>query len=392
MLKDRIAKNIRDIPLSPIRKIYEIVTNNPGIINFTSGEPDFDAPIHVLDALKEAVDEGYTHYSSTFGLPEFREAVANYYRRYKQVDVEPDNVLVMCGSSHAIYVIMNSILNKGDEVLVPDPSYFYYASVIKIMGGVPCHFPLNKNEDYGLNVEEVKKRIKPRSKAIILCNPNNPTGSLFDRKSLQELADVAIEKDLIVISDEAYERIIYDRKKHHSMGTFSDMRDRLIITNTLSKTYAMTGLRLGYMIADKDYISEIAKWMGYMVICISSAIQKAGIAALEGNQSCVDMMVKIYDRRRKMMVEGLNEIDGISCKTPQGAFYAFPDISEVSKDSKRFADSLLKESKVATVPGCLFGLGGEGHLRLSFATSQEDIKEGLRRVHQVMNKNKHQIC
>ena len=364
---------------SPIRKLVDAISATPGVVGLHIGEPDFDTPAHIKQAATKALNAGYTHYTNTAGIPELCEAIAEKLGRENEIDVDPENeVLVTHGSYAAIYASLQAFIDPGDEILLVEPAWTY-DGFIALAGGIkaPCalHGP-----SFELTRDALESKVSDRTRLIITNSPNNPTGSMFSREELEIVAEIAKRRDLLVLSDEVYEKLVYDDLSHYSIGSFPGMSSRTITVNSFSKTYAMTGWRIGYIAASKEIVTAIKKVVAYGYGCINAAVQKAAEEALTGPQDCVREMLKEYDRRRHLIVEGLNEISGIECKKPKGAFYAFPNVSSFKLSSQEFATMLLQKAKVATIPGSAFGSSGEGYLRISFATSQENIVEGLDRI------------
>jgi len=369
---------------SPIRKLVDTISATSGVVGLHVGEPDFDTPVHIKEAATKALNAGYTHYTNTAGVPELREAIAQKLRRENKVDVDPESeVIVTHGGYAAIYVSLQALINPGDEVLLIEPAWTY-DGFIALAGGIKVPCPLH-GPDFELTRDALESKVSDRTKLIIVSSPNNPTGNMFSREELGIVAEVAERKNMLVLSDEVYEKLVYDGLSHYSIASFPGMRDRTITVNSFSKTYAMTGWRIGYIAASKEIITAIKKVVAYGYGCINAAVQKAAVEALTGPQECVKEMLEEYDRRRHLIVKGLNEISGIECKKPKGAFYAFANVSSFKLPSQEFATMLLQKAKVATIPGSVFGSSGEGYLRISFATSQRNIIEGLDRIRKFVN-------
>lgn len=386
-MKNLVSSKVAKVELPSIRKMMKLATEFENVIQLVGGEPDFDTPEHIREAVKKALDDGYTHYTPTEGMFELREVISEKLSRENGIDADPESeIIVTLGAQAALFATMQATINLGDEVLLMDPSYYpIYETCIVLAGGIPKSVPLSEEDNFQLNPEEVEKRINPRTKAILLCNPNNPTGTVLDKGMLQAIADIAKKNNLVVISDEVYEKIIYDGLKHYSIGSFSGAEDRTVTINSFSKTYAMTGFRIGYLAAKENLAKHINKVHYYISISPNSLSQKAGLAALLGPQKCVSKMVKEYDRRRRLGNE-LNKIDRIRCSLPKGAFYFFPKISETGITSEELAEYLLKEAKVAVTPGSGLGNYGEGYIRISFATDFEKIKEAVKRTRVALEK------
>ena len=363
-----------------IRKMTEMAQGMSDVISFALGEPDFDTPQHIKDAAVEALKQGYTRYTSNYGLIELREAISRKLKAEYGIDGEPGSeILVTAGAQQAVYTACQAFVDPGDEVLITDPCYHSYPRMIKLAEGVPVPVRLSEDRDFSLDGDKLKEKITPRTKMIVLNSPQNPTGAIISYSDLEDIAEVAIEHDFVVVSDEVYDKILYDDFQHRSIASIPEMRDRTITINGFSKTYAMTGWRIGYCAANSRLIKELVKIQAYSVTNANSVAQKAAVAALEGPQDCVREMVREFKRRRNFVIRRLSEIDGVRCRVPKGTFYVFPDTSRIKKPSTELAEYLLKESRIVTVPGAEYGASGEYHLRLSFATSMEKLSAGLDR-------------
>ncbi|MFQ5758083.1 MAG: pyridoxal phosphate-dependent aminotransferase [Candidatus Bathyarchaeia archaeon] len=348
------------------------------------GEPDFIPPPHILEAAKRALDEGRTHYTATTGVPELREALVEKAMRDYGLSYDPGSeVLVTAGGTEAIFLALLALINPDDEILIPDPGFVCYEPGVLMAGGIPVSMPILEKDSFRLDADVVMSLITDRSRVMIINTPNNPTGSVLSYDDIAELAKLAVERDLIVISDEVYEKITYDDAKHHCLATFPKMRERTIVINSFSKTYAMTGFRVGYAFGPKKLISPMMLAHQYITACVNGPAQYAAVAALEGLQKFVGDMVTEFDRRRRLLHSRLNEITGFSCLLPKGAFYAFVNIEEFGESSEKFSEHLLKKEKVVTVPGSAFGRYGEGYLRFSYATAYEKIEEALDRIEKI---------
>jgi aminotransferase len=383
----KIPERIAEIPLSGIRQIMEYAKGIPDIIYLNIGEPDFVTPQHIKDAAKKALDEGYTHYSPIWGFPELREAVADKLRTEQGIDLNAETeVLITAGAQPAFFATCQAILEPGDEVIVHDPFYSSYDVTLRVVGAKIIRVPLKEERDFTLDPEEVKEKISRKTKAIVLISPNNPTGSILGKDTLRAISEIAEDYDLFVISDEIYEKILYDGEKHISIASFDGMKERTIIINSFSKTYAMTGWRVGFVVASKEVMKHIAKVHHTMNVCASAISQKAALAALKGPQDCVKEMVSEYEKRRNEIFHLANEIRGFKCRKPKGAFYIFPSFQLRNMSSMELAKYLITEAKVVTVPGSSFGESGEGHLRISYATSIEKIRIGMSRIKEAVEK------
>jgi len=350
------------------------------VVHLEIGEPDFDTPPHIKEAAYRALEKGYTHYTPSPGLPELREAIAERLAADMEVELDPGSeIIVMPGAKMCIFSAILATINPGDEVLVPDPGWPIYESVVRFVGGRPIAVPLREDDDFRFQAHDLEKRITARTRMMILNFPHNPCGSNLSKEDVEAISEIAKRREMWVISDEIYSKIVYD-SPHYSVLLEDDMRERTIYVNGLSKTYAMTGWRLGYAIANPQLISRMVTLQINITSCPTAFAQLAAVEALRGPQDCVAEMVREYDRRRRAIVGGLKKIEGISCQMPAGAFYAFPNVEALGLPSKLLMKQLLEEAHVATLDGTAFGSNGEGHLRLSYANSIEEIEKGLDRI------------
>ncbi len=349
------------------------------IVHLEIGEPDFDTPANVIEAGCTALQSGWTHYGPAAGVPELRQAIADYLNRSRQTNYRPENIVVTPGGKPIMFFVILALLEAGDEAIYPNPGFPIYESMINFVGATPVPAPLREEREFALDVDELATLITPRTKLLIINSPGNPTSGVLNRSDIEAIAKLAVEHDLIVLADEIYSEILYEGE-HVSIATMPRMAERTIVLDGFSKTYAMTGWRLGYGAMPEDFAGLISKLMVNSVSCTSMAVQQAGIEALIGPQDDVHSMVEAFRRRRDIMVDGLNAIDGISCVRPKGAFYVFPNIIATGMSSKEFADFLLNEHGVAALAGTSFGKYGEGYLRLSYANSEENLRKALERV------------
>jgi aspartate aminotransferase len=349
------------------------------VIGFGAGEPDFDTPKHIKDALYSAVEDGFIYYTPTPGILELREAISRKFKKDNGLDYAPEDIIVTPGAKQALFEAVMALLNPGDEALVPQPHWVSYVPMVNIAGAKAVPIPVKKEGGFKLSGGEVEERITSKTKLLILNSPNNPTGAVLEKKELEGISDVCLQNDIFVISDEIYEHIIYEAR-HTSIASLSEMKDRTITVNGFSKAYSMTGWRLGYAAGPSDVIKLMSNLQGHSVSNATSFVQKAGVAALDGDQDCVEDMVKEFRRRRDRIVELLNGIEGVECLLPEGAFYVFPDFSSIEGSSLKLSSFLLNEAKMAVIPGVAFGEGGEGFLRLSYATGMDKIVEGVNRI------------
>lgn len=381
------AERVKNLKVSGIRRFFAAAQEIPNVVNLSVGEPDFSPPKHILEGGWRAIMEGKTHYAPTNGIPELREALAQKARRIYGLNYEPDSeILVTVGGTEAIALALLALVNPGDEVLIPNPGFVCYSPSVLLAGGVPVSIPLLEENKFKPSIDTVISLITEKSRVMILNSPNNPTGMVLSRDELASLAKIAVERDLIVISDEVYENILYDGARHHCLASFPGMRERTLIVNSFSKTYAMTGFRVGYVYGPKELISPLWLIHQYFVACVDSFAQYAALAALRGPQDFVKDMVREFDRRRRFVFKRLNEIEGFSCLLPEGAFYIFPNIKSFKMSSEDFSQLLLKEARVATVPGSAFGSYGEGYIRISYAAAYEQLEEALNRIEKTVRR------
>ncbi|MFC2162747.1 pyridoxal phosphate-dependent aminotransferase [Candidatus Altiarchaeota archaeon] len=375
-----ISKRVRDIPFSGIRKFFELVNQREGIVSLGVGEPDMPTPAPLKNAAIQAIEEDNTSYTSNYGLIELRRLISQKLASENNINASPeDQVLITTGTSEALDLAFRAILEPGDEVLVPEPSYVSYKPNVWFCNCDPVPVPMREENEFRLTRQDIESAITKKTKAIIVASPNNPTGSVLRKKDLEDIADIATEHDLTVISDELYEYLIYDKLKHYSIGSFNGMADRTITINGFSKGMAYTGWRLGYASGSSEVIEAMMKIHQYTMLCAPTIAQ---YAALRSNSVAryVKQMVNEYDQRRKLIVKGLNDLPGVECVMPKGAFYAFPNITGSGMSSEEFATTMLDEALVAVVPGCNFGDAGEGYVRCSYSVSREVIREALDRM------------
>jgi aminotransferase len=376
---------VRDIPPSGIRKFFDLVSASKDIISLGVGEPDFSTPWHIREAAVYSLQRGNTKYTSNAGLLELREAIAEYLYDSYQVPYEPtDEVLVTVGGSEAIDLALRALIVPGDEILVPEPCYISYSPITRISGGVPVGIETFAKDNFKLTSESLKACLTPKSKVLILSYPSNPTGGIMSYEDWLPIAKIVEEHDLIVISDEIYAEMTYEQK-HVSFAAMPGMRDRTILVSGFSKAFAMTGWRMGYACGNSDLISAMLKIHQYTVMCAPAMGQVAALEALKNGMEEKDRMIESYNQRRRLVVKGFRDI-GLQCHEPQGAFYAFPSIVSTGLSSEEFAQRLLYEAKVAVVPGSVFGLGGEGFVRCSYAYSVNQLIEAIDRIGNFMKK------
>ena len=387
--EDVINKRIADVPPSGIRKFFDIVRQMPDAISLGVGEPDFVTPWSIRDAAIQSIEEGRTQYTSNWGLESLREKVAAYLRLRYHVTYSPVNeVLITVGASEGIDLALRALVCPGDEVLIPEPSYVSYAPGVIFSGGTPVPVVTRAEDEFTLTPEALRAAITPRTKALILPYPNNPTGGVMNRQQLQAIARVLEETDVVVISDEIYSELVYSGHEHVAFASIEGMRERTITLNGFSKAFAMTGWRVGYACAPHELLAPMFKIHQFTMLCASIQGQIAADRALgrgfESGFEDVKTMVRSYDRRRRLMVTELNDM-GLTCFEPKGAFYVFPSIKSTGLTSDEFCTRLLESKHVACVPGTAFGASGEGHIRCSYATSIEKLNEALRRIREFVN-------
>jgi aminotransferase len=384
-MKDYLSPLVRNIPPSGIRKFFDLVSGSKDIISLGVGEPDFSTPWHVREAAVHSLERGRTKYTPNSGIPELREAIAEYLNNNFKTKYEPTNeVLVTVGGSEAIDLALRALITPGDEILIPEPCYISYSPIAIIGGGIPVGIETFAKDRFKLRAESLKSAITPRSKVLILCYPSNPTGGIMEYEDWLPIAKLVEEHDLIVISDEIYAELTYGQK-HVSFASIPGMRDRTILVSGFSKAFAMTGWRMGYACGHSELISAMLKIHQYTVMCAPIMGQVAAHEALTNGLEEKDRMMESYNQRRRLVVKGFCEI-GLECHEPQGAFYAFPSIASTGLSSDEFAQKLLLEAKVAAVPGDVFGLGGEGFIRCSYAYSVSQLNEALERMGNFLRK------
>lgn len=375
-----VSKRLQEVPQSGTIAISNMVAEMKSngikdIISFSLGEPDFTTPRNIVDMAVKSLHNGFTHYTSSMGIPELRKAIAETTKAKNRIPCEPQNVLVT-PTKQAIFMWALAYLNPGDEVLLPDPSWVSYEAVIRLSGAIPVYVPTYFDEKYVINIDNILKAITPRTKAIIINSPSNPTGTVQPEKTLRAIADICIDNDLIVLSDEIYEHIVYG-VKHVSIASMPDMWERTYTVSGVSKTYAMTGWRIGWVIAND--IKPINRLQSHSITCCTSFVQQAVVEALTGPQKSKNMMIQEFKKRRDLALDLLAEIRGLECNVPDGAFYLFPKF-DFDLTSNTFTEKLLQEKHVATTPGRAFGPCGEGSFRMSYAASEDDIKVGISRI------------
>ncbi|MGA2367914.1 MAG: aminotransferase class I/II-fold pyridoxal phosphate-dependent enzyme [Dehalococcoidia bacterium] len=386
--RNYLSRKAREISPSGIRKYFDLLSSMEGAISLGVGEPDFVTPWPVREAGIFAIEKGFTMYTSNRGMGELREALSKYHQDFYGIEYDPHlEILVTTGCSEALDLACRAIVDPGDEVIMTDPHYVAYPVCVSLAGGIPVPVPTYEKNNFDIMPEDIKKKLTPKTKAILLSYPSNPTGAVMPRDILMQIAELAVKHDLVIISDEIYARLVYG-EEHTCMATLPGMRERVILIGGFSKTFAMTGWRVGYAAANPDFIEAMLKVHQYTMMCAPIMGQIAAIEALkESNNQEVEDMLAEYDRRRRVMVKGFRDL-GLSCFEPKGAFYTFPSIQSTGMTSEEFAEGLLKEEKVAVVPGSVFGKSGEGYIRCCYATSLPEIEEAIKRMGRFISKHR----
>ena len=383
----KFSSDVKGVSFSGIRKFFDLASTMKDVVSLGVGEPDFAAPDKVIEASIASLKRKETSYTSNWGILELREEIAKLFKNRYGLSYNPeDEVMVTVGVSEAIGIVMTTFLNPGDEVLIPDPAYLAYPACVSLAHGKPVLVPTYGDNEFKLTVEELEKKVTPKTKALLIGYPNNPTGTVMDRESLEQVAAFAKKHDLIVIADEIYCDLTYDGS-HTCFASLPDMRERTIVMNGFSKSYAMTGMRIGYICAPKEALEEIYKVHQYEILCASTTSQYGALEALRSCDDDVKAMFDEYKARREIIYQGLLDM-GFPVFKPKGAFYIFPDISSTGMDDEEFCDRLLREEKVGVVPGTCFGPQGKNHIRISYAASREQIREALKRMKRFVEKYK----
>ena len=378
-MRNPLSETITAIPPSGIRKFFDIVSEMKDAISLGVGEPDFDTPWHIRDEGIYSLEKGRTFYTSNAGLKELKLEISRYLKRRFDAAYDPDReIMVTVGGSEAIDIALRAMLDPGDEVLIPQPSYVSYVPCTILAGGVPVPIELEEKDRFRLTKEKVLEKLTPKTKILVLPFPNNPTGSIMEEEDLRAIAGVVLERDLFVLSDEIYSELTY-QGRHCTIAALPGMKERTVLINGFSKSYAMTGWRLGYACAPERILSQMLKIHQYAIMCAPTTSQYAAVEALRNGDRDVEEMREAYDQRRRFLVKALREM-GFDCYEPQGAFYVFPSIKKFGMTSDAFALRLLEQEKVAVVPGTAFGACGEGYLRISYTYSLQDLKRALERI------------
>lgn len=382
---DLAAHRMQRVQFQGIRKIAETASQlerqGKHVIHFELGRPDFDTPAHIKEAAKDALDRGLVHYTSSYGLPELCSAISEKLARENGLRYSPDGeIIVTVGANEALASTFPAFINPGEEVIIPDPSWPNYVACVLLAGGTPVLLPLQQAKEFVPDVSEIRELVTPRTKMIVVPTPHNPTGGIWDKDTLTDIGELALQHNLLILADEIYERFTFDGSKHFSLSSLPEFRNHIITVNGFSKTYSMTGWRVGYLAADRALTDVIIRTHQYNVTCATSFAQVGAIAALRSSQDCVKEMINEFARRRDLAVARLSNMPGVKCANPRGAFYVFPDISALGKNDVELADYLLSQFQVATVPGRVFGPSGEGHIRIAYCCSYADLEEGLDRI------------
>jgi len=385
MTNYRLAQRVTAVPPSGIRKFFDILATMHDVISLGIGEPDFVTPQAITQAGVDSLQEGETHYTSNSGILELRALLAQHLQRLYGVRYDPDEILITVGVSEALHLAMLALVDPGDEVILTEPSYVAYKPSVIFAGGVPVVVETNVETNFEATAEQIERAITAKTRALLLGYPNNPTGAVMSRRRLLDIAQLAERHDLIVLSDEIYDRLVYG-VEHVCFASLPDMRERTILLGGFSKDYAMTGWRIGYACAPAELIGGLRKIHQYIIMSAPTTGQAAAIEALKGGEPFVRQMVAEYDQRRQLIVRGLNQI-GLPTFEPRGAFYAFPDIRSTGLSSDQFSERLLVEGKVAVIPGNAFGASGEGYVRCAYANSLANIEEALDRIEKFVKKN-----
>ena len=377
-MRDFTSDKIKNIKPSGIRKFFDIANKIEDCISLGVGEPDFETPWHITEEGIYSLEQGRTFYTSNQGLPELREEISKWNKRKYDLDYSKDEVIVTCGGSEAIDIALRACINPGDEVIILEPNYVCYEPDIIMAGGKPVIIKLKNENEFRLTPEELEAVITPKTKILLINYPNNPTGAIMTKEDLERIMPIIIKHDLLVISDEIYSELTYSGK-HYSIGALPEMRERTLTINGFSKTFAMTGWRLGYLMGPKAIIEQVKKIHQFVVMSAPTISQYAGIEALRNGDNDVEKMKKEYDKRRKYLLKEFDRL-GLPCFEPRGAFYIFPNISKYGMTSEEFATDLLEKEHVVAVPGTAFGESGEGFVRISYAYSLDALKEAIKRI------------
>ena len=383
-IANRITRLGTETSFVVLAKARELEAQGKHIIHLEIGEPDFDTAPNIIASAKKALDDGYTHYGPAPGLPEFRKVIAEIEGNRRNMKFDWNEVLVCPGAKPVMFYAIMASVDPGDEVIYPNPGFPIYESCIELAGGIPIPLILKEEKGFRFDIEDLKKLVTPKTRMIIINSPQNPTGGILTMEDLQGIADIAVKNNIIVLSDEIYGRVVYDGFVNHTIAALPGMRERTIILDGFSKTYAMTGWRLGFGIMPHEFAAVCSKLQTNVPSCATSFVQIAGMEALSGPQDWVDNVVAEFKRRRDLIVDALNTMPGFHCLKPLGAFYVFPNITETGMDSRTLADKILYEANVACLSGTSFGKYGEGYLRFSYANSMENIEIAMERIRKIL--------
>lgn len=378
-----LSEKSKGTPRSIIREFVGLSYQYDKVLSFGFGQPDFTTPKHILDAAQASIQRGETFYAPNTGILPLREAISDSYRK-RGLSYKPDEILIGSGAISVLLLAATAVLDIGDEMIISDPCYACYDSLAIQLGAVPVRVRVTEENGFMFDPEAVRAAITDKTKVLLLNSPSNPTGGVATRENLEALAKLCVEKDIYVITDEIYRELMWTEEPYTSITEFPGMRERTMIIDGFSKTYAMTGLRLGYAAGPKDVIVKMTQLLENVLSSVFTAVQWAGVAALTGSQDCVKEMMDLYRHRRRLLLDGINSIEGISCKDPKGAFYLFANIQSTGLDSRTFATKLLEQEKMLVIPGVGFGPGGEGFVRFCYATNDENIHDGVERLNRFM--------
>ena len=385
-LAERMARLGTETAFEVLVRARALERQGKDIVHLEIGEPDFDTPQNIIHAATDALEHGWTHYGPSAGLPDLRQTIADYVSQTRRVKVAPEEVVVVPGGKPIIFFSILALIDVGDEVIYPNPGFPIYESMINFVGGKAVPIPLREELQFRLDVDEIKRLITDRTKLIIINSPQNPTGGVLEKSDIAGIAEAIGDRNIMVLSDEIYSRLLFEGQ-HHSIMSLPDWQERTILLDGFSKTYAMTGWRMGYGVMRADLAQHVSRLMTNSNSCTASFTQMAGIEAIQGDQSSVDKMCAEFKRRRDFFYDRINRIKGFSCLKPKGAFYMFPNIQQTGWPSKKLADALLEQAGVAALSGTAFGSYGEGYLRFSIANSMENIEKALNRVEDWVKKN-----
>jgi aminotransferase len=387
-LKRFLSERTDQLPKTRFAEIIRMAAEAKDIVSLGPGEPDFDTPKPIIEFAKKKLDEGFTHYSPPTGRQELKQAIVKKLKQENNIKASPKNIIITSGSTEGILMSLAAMVDAGEEILVPDPGFFTYAHTVDLFNGFPVPMKMSEKTGFQIDLDAFKRNITKRTRGIIINTPGNPTGTVLKRKVLEELADIAVENDLFIISDEAYEKLTYEGEKHISIGSFNGLEENVITLHSFSKFVAMPGWRLGYAVAPEWLINVLNKVHLFTSLCAPTISQVAGVEALRVSGKYTEEMRKEYARRRKLILKRIDEINGLHVQVmPKGAFYAFPRY-ESKKDSFAYSQWLLEKAKVLTVPGREFGAQGEGFIRMSYATAYDQIEEAMNRLEKVLRKGK----